>query len=122
MLLANIQVAHGARHSRGEPFAISPDAMSGTVLNWGARRIRKARQTLIDLGLLCQTHQGGAAHSTTLVSSDWASRGFRLNYNVTEHPPLLLLAAWSVAFNSVGQGQTQVLRGSCKVSTMFANL
>jgi hypothetical protein len=45
-LLANLQVAHGARHGRGEPFAISPAAMSGTVLPWGPKRIRNALHTL----------------------------------------------------------------------------
>jgi Bifunctional DNA primase/polymerase, N-terminal/Primase C terminal 1 (PriCT-1) len=59
LLFSNLLVAHGARHTRGEPFAISPAAMSGTVLPWAERRIRKARQTLIKLGLISQTYQGG---------------------------------------------------------------
>jgi hypothetical protein len=61
MLLANLQVAHGARHKRGESFAISPPAMSRTVLPWGERRIRNARQTLIEHGFLFEEHCGGSS-------------------------------------------------------------
>jgi hypothetical protein len=59
-LFSNLLVAHGARHSRGQTFAISPDAMSGTVLPWGRNRIRNARQTLIQLGFLTEEHHGGS--------------------------------------------------------------
>jgi hypothetical protein len=61
MLLATLQVAHGARHSRGEPFAISPKAMaaSRTLGDWGAARIRAASNTLQALGLVKEVHHGG---------------------------------------------------------------
>jgi Bifunctional DNA primase/polymerase, N-terminal/Primase C terminal 1 (PriCT-1) len=84
-LFSNILVAHGARHSRGEPFAISPDAMSGTVLPWSAGRIRRARQALIELGFLIEHHHGGSSRGDPSLFR-FAERGFRLNYNVIEHP------------------------------------
>ena len=61
MLLAHLRLAHGARQTRGEPFAISPSAMSAArkIGLWGPQRYRNARQTLLDLGLISQTHQGG---------------------------------------------------------------
>ena len=61
MLLVLLRLAHGVRQTRGEPFAVSPRAMSVArkISLWGPRRYLKARQTLIDLGLLSQTHQGG---------------------------------------------------------------
>jgi hypothetical protein len=61
VLLSNLLVAHGARRKRGEPFAISPRAMSGSVLCWGRNRIRNARQTLIELGFLFEEHRGGSS-------------------------------------------------------------
>ena len=61
MLLSNILVAHGARHSRGEPFAISPAAMSGTVLPWGPNRIRNARRHLSSSGSSSKFIQGGSS-------------------------------------------------------------
>jgi hypothetical protein len=61
MLLTILLVAHGARRCRGEPFAVSPSAMSGTVLPWGFNRIRKARQALIELGFLIEDHRGGSS-------------------------------------------------------------
>jgi hypothetical protein len=61
VLLSNLLVAHGARRKRGEPFAISPPAMSGSVLSWGRNRIRNARQTLIELGFLFEDHRGGSS-------------------------------------------------------------
>jgi hypothetical protein len=60
MLFAHLLMAHGARHIRGEPFAISPAAMSRIVLPWGRNRIRNARQTLIQLGFLTEEHHGGS--------------------------------------------------------------
>jgi Bifunctional DNA primase/polymerase, N-terminal/Primase C terminal 1 (PriCT-1) len=71
MLLTHLRLAHGARQSRGEPFAISPKAMSAAraIGRWGPRRYLKARQTLIDLGLLFQLHQGGRSqHDPSLFS------------------------------------------------------
>ena len=61
LLLARLQTAHGARQSRGEPFAISPKAMSADRIIglWGPRRYREARQTLVELGFLRQIHKGG---------------------------------------------------------------
>jgi hypothetical protein len=63
MLLANLRIAHGGRHSRGEPFAISPPAMSKarTVVPWGPNRIRRARQRLIEHGMLAEDHHGGSS-------------------------------------------------------------
>jgi hypothetical protein len=69
MLLTHLRLAHGARQTRGEEFAISPRAMSAarTVGRWGPQRYRNARQTLIDLGLISQTHQGGrSGHDPSL--------------------------------------------------------
>jgi hypothetical protein len=63
ILLANLRIAHGARHGRGARFAISPTAMSNarTVLPWSPGRIRRARQALIELGFLVEEHHGGSS-------------------------------------------------------------
>jgi hypothetical protein len=61
LLFANLRVAHGARHCRGEPFAISPANMAKarTIPPWSPGRIPKARQALIELGFLIEVHRGG---------------------------------------------------------------
>jgi Bifunctional DNA primase/polymerase, N-terminal/Primase C terminal 1 (PriCT-1) len=69
MLLTHLRLAHGARQTRGEEFAISPRAMSAArrIGHWSPQRYRNARQTLIDLGLISQTHQGGrSGHDPSL--------------------------------------------------------
>ena len=61
LLFAQLQLAHGARQSRGKSFAVSPAAMSTARIigSWGPGRYRNAHQTLIDLGVLSQIHKGG---------------------------------------------------------------
>jgi len=61
LLFAQLQLAHGARQTRGEFFAVSPAAMSAARIigRWGPGRYRNARQTLIDLGVLSQIRKGG---------------------------------------------------------------
>ena len=69
MLLTHLRLAHGARQTRGEEFAISPRAMSAArkIGHWSPQRYRNARQTLLDLGLISQTHQGGrSGHDPSL--------------------------------------------------------
>jgi hypothetical protein len=58
LLHAMLHVAHA---TRGEPFAVSPDAMSAskTIGDWSPQRIRKARKVLLDLGFLTKVHHGG---------------------------------------------------------------
>jgi hypothetical protein len=61
MLLGILRGAHGARHCRGGSFAISPNAMAGSVLPWSIGRIRRARQALIELGFLVEHNRGGSS-------------------------------------------------------------
>jgi hypothetical protein len=61
LLLLVLRKEHGARSRRGESFAIAPDAMAASKVigPFGADRIRAARNTLIDCGLLSCVHKGG---------------------------------------------------------------
>jgi hypothetical protein len=52
MLLALLRWMHTARVSRGDTFAITPRSMSGSVLPWSRKRIEKARDLLLEFGLV----------------------------------------------------------------------
>jgi hypothetical protein len=52
---------HGARHHRGERFAIAPKAMAagGRLSCWEWKRIMRARDALLECGLILRVHKGG---------------------------------------------------------------
>ena len=56
-----LMLTHGARAERGEPFAICIEAMAkaGIFGDWDTKRIRRARDTLIDCHLIACVHRGG---------------------------------------------------------------
>jgi hypothetical protein len=60
LLYLVLRAAHGARSQRGEPFAISCSAMAQarTIAGWGKWRFLRARQALIDFGLIRLLRQG----------------------------------------------------------------
>jgi hypothetical protein len=60
-LYSMLRMMHGGRSRRGEPFAISASAMAkaGTMGNWNAKRIWRARDTLVASGLVQRIHEGG---------------------------------------------------------------
>jgi hypothetical protein len=60
-LYSMLMLMHGARAERGESFAICADAMAkaGLFGDWDTKRIRRARDTLIDCHLIACVHRGG---------------------------------------------------------------
>ena len=61
ILYSMLMLMHGARAERGEPFAICAEAMAKarTFGDWEERRIRRARDTLLDCHLIIRVHRGG---------------------------------------------------------------
>jgi len=54
MMLARLRNKHSARCKRGETFVICPDAMArdGTIKGWSRKKIERARDLLIEAGLI----------------------------------------------------------------------
>jgi Bifunctional DNA primase/polymerase, N-terminal len=61
-LYSLLRASHGARSQRGGAFAISARAMAEvrTMGDWDAKRIRQARDTLVDCAFIHRIHKGGA--------------------------------------------------------------
>jgi len=60
-LYSMLMLMHGARSERGGSFAICIEAMAkaGTFGDWDTKRIRRARDTLLDCHLIIRVHRGG---------------------------------------------------------------
>lgn len=83
-----LRQVHGARDSRGEPFAISPRAMerNEVIPRWDARKVRNARQRLVEMGRIEYVHHGGRGKGDPDLFR-FCRKGADSAPNVIEHRP-----------------------------------
>lgn len=88
MLYSLLQTVHGVRDLRGEPFAVAPAAMTkaNVMGSWSARRLRNARQVLLDAAVLQRVKSGGAFKGDCSLFR-FNHMGSEMLLNVTK-PPL----------------------------------